>query len=415
MMMKERHSYIIRTALMAASGILLCGIAEAVRPEVDLSVGVPADKVVIADGILDQETQNNTDESFCDRLMKKMVHPIHMASRFLNGLGADSEEYVPSETEYNLMALRTEESAVDLSDPLAAFESLPWYKLAKRFRSMGTEDTWGAKMYEALGTRDAQWISEIYGWIQTTPLTASQKMGLPAAQVLGSYDPSNPEHNAQDPASWVVPTWKNIRFQICDGDGKPTSLASNATDILSMANVYTYSLDWKNTDLFNTYINQLWTSSHQYHVSISNVYYCEGCTELPDEPATEGTADDNVESGSAAGEADRITDLRLFGGDALDLVDIFAYGAHPVCFIRLGHVAQLLAVHGGRGEPDLLFKGGKAVVCGKSHHSTSLSCFAGGSFVCAAAKFCAVPVLSHHRIRPPQPERGPLPCRPGRR
>ena len=33
MMMKERHSYIIRTALMAASGILLCGIAEAVRPE----------------------------------------------------------------------------------------------------------------------------------------------------------------------------------------------------------------------------------------------------------------------------------------------------------------------------------------------------------------------------------------------
>ena len=303
MMMKEKHSYIIRTALMAASGILLCGIAETVRPEVDLSVGVPADKVVIADGILDQETQNDTDESFCDRLMKKMVHPIHMASRFLNGLGADSEEYVPSETEYNLMALRTEESAVDLSDPLAAFESLPWYKLAKRFRSMGTEDNWGAKMYEALGTRDAQWISEIYGWIQTTPLTASQKMGLPAAQVLGSYDPSNPEHNAQDPASWVVPTWKNIRFQICDGDGKPTSLASNATDILSMANVYTYSLDWKNTDLFNTYINQLWTSSHQYHVSISNVYYCEGCTELPDEPATEETADDDVESGSAAGEA----------------------------------------------------------------------------------------------------------------
>lgn len=52
---------------MAASGILLCGIAETVRPEVDLSVGVPADKVVIADGILDQETQNDTDESFCDR------------------------------------------------------------------------------------------------------------------------------------------------------------------------------------------------------------------------------------------------------------------------------------------------------------------------------------------------------------
>ena len=122
-----------------------------------------------------------------------------------------------------------------------------------------------------------------------------------------------------------------------------------------------------------------------------------------------------VQRGSAAGEADRITDLRLFSGDALDLVDILAYGAHPVCFIRLGHVAQLLAVHGGRGEPDLLFKGGKAVVCGKSHHSTSLSCFAGGSFVCAAAKFCAVPVLSRHRIRPPRAGREPLPCHPAQR
>ena len=288
---------------MAASGILLCGMAGAVRPEADVSSGAAADKVVIANGILNQKAQNNSDESFCDRLMKKMVQPIHTASRVLNGLGANPEEYVPSETEYNLMALRTEESAVDPSDPTAAFESLPWYKLVKRFRSMGTEDTWGAKMYEALGTRDAQWISEIYGWIQMTPLTAAQKMGLPAAQVIGSYDPSNPEHNAQNPASWVIPTWKNIRFQICDGDGKPTTLASNASDILSMANVYTYSLDWKNTDLFNAYINQLWTSSHQYHVSIGNVYYCNGCTELPDESETEGTADNTVESGSAAGEA----------------------------------------------------------------------------------------------------------------
>ena len=78
-----------------------------------------------------------------------------------------------------------------------------------------------------------------------------------------------------------------------------------------------------------------------------------------------------VQRDSAAGEADRITDLRLFSGDALDLVDILAYGAHPVCFIRLGHVAQLLAVHGGRGEPDLLGKGMKLIVCGECHRATS--------------------------------------------
>ena len=244
---------------------------------------------------------NDTDESFCDRLMKKMVHPISYGILILNGLGADSEEYIPSETEYNLMALRTEESAVDLSDPLAAFESLPWYKTCKN-----DSGVWGQKIPGARRCTKRLEHGMHSGYRRSTGGFRRYRHGfteMAQPQVLGSYDPSNPEHNAQDPASWVVPNWKNIRFQICDGDGKSTSLASNATDILSMANVYTYSLDWKNTDLFNTYINQLWTSSHQYHVSISNVYYCEGCTELPDEPATEGTADDDVESGSAAGEA----------------------------------------------------------------------------------------------------------------
>ncbi len=189
------------------------------------------------------------------------------------------------------MALRTEESAVDLSDPLAAFESLPWYKHCKTIpeygdrRYLGREDVrsaWNAGMHS--GYRRST------GGSRRHRLRLPRKWGCQLAQVLGSYDPSNPEHNAQDPASWVVPTWKNIRFQICDGDGRPTSLASNATDILSMANVYTYSLDWKNTDLFNTYINQLWTSSHQYHVSISNVYYCEGCTELPGRAGNRGNS-----------------------------------------------------------------------------------------------------------------------------
>ena len=307
-MMKEQHSYIIRTALMAASGVLLCGIAGAIRPEADISSLGGADKVIIADGILAQETQNNADGTFCDRLMKELLHPIRTASRFLNGLSADPEEYVPSETAYNLMALPTEENvSEDPSDPLSVIQSLPWYQIVKRFRSFGTENTWGTKMYETLGKRDAQWISEIYSWIQTTPLTAIQKMGLPASQVLGKYDPSNPEHNAQNPESWVVSNWKNIRFRICDGDGRETSLTSNAIDILSMANVYTYSQDWKNTELFNAYINQLWTNSHQYRVTISNVYYCEGCTELPDKSAVDGGSD-GTESSSTAEEPSEVWD-----------------------------------------------------------------------------------------------------------
>ena len=310
MMMKERYSYMIRTALMTASGILLCGIAGMVRPEVDFASGAGlADKVVVADGVLAQEAQKETDETFCDHLMKELVHPIYTASRFLNGLSADPDEYTPSETAYNLMALPIEENTEgDPSDPLSAIQSLPWYQIVKRFRSLGTENTWGAKMYEELGNRDAQWISEIYGWLQTTPLTAAQRMGVPTSQILGSYDPTNPAHNAQNPSSWVIPGWKNIRFQICDGDGKATSLASNAIDILSMANVYTYSQDWKNTDLFKAYIDQLWTNSHQYRVNISNVYYCEGCTELPAESVA-GETGAAADGSHAAGELSEASQL----------------------------------------------------------------------------------------------------------
>ena len=78
-----------------------------------------------------------------------------------------------------------------------------------------------------------------------------------------------------------------------------------------------------------------------------------------------------VQSGGAAGEADRITDLRLFGGDVLDLVDILADGAHPVGVIGAADILHLFAVHGGRSEPDLFGKGVKLIVCGECHRATS--------------------------------------------
>ena len=78
-----------------------------------------------------------------------------------------------------------------------------------------------------------------------------------------------------------------------------------------------------------------------------------------------------VQSGGTAGKNDRIIDLCFFGGDALDLIDILTHSAHPVGGVCFGHVCKLLPMHGGGGEPDLLFKGGKFFVSGKSHSGTS--------------------------------------------
>lgn len=87
------------------------------------------------------------------------------------------------------MALRTEESAVDLSDPLAA------WSLFHGINLQNDSGVWGQKIPGREDVRSA-WntgctvdIGDLR-WIQTTPLTASQKMGC-QLQVLGSYDPSN--------------------------------------------------------------------------------------------------------------------------------------------------------------------------------------------------------------------------------
>ena len=42
----------------------------------------------------------------------------------------------------------------------------------------------------------------------------------------------------------------------------------------------------------------------------------------------------------------------LFGSEAFHLVDVRTHGAHPVGFVRFGHVLDFFAVHGGAREPN---------------------------------------------------------------
>ena len=64
-----------------------------------------------------------------------------------------------------------------------------------------------------------------------------------------------------------------------------------------------------------------------------------------------------VQGRRAAGEGDGVPTAQLFAGQTLHLVDVGAHGAHPVGVEGLPHILQLLPVHGGGGQVDLLFKG----------------------------------------------------------
>ncbi len=63
-----------------------------------------------------------------------------------------------------------------------------------------------------------------------------------------------------------------------------------------------------------------------------------------------------VECGSACGERDGVLAADLLGGNPFDLVDVRADGAHPVGFVSLGDILDLVAVHCRAREPDLLLE-----------------------------------------------------------
>ena len=78
-----------------------------------------------------------------------------------------------------------------------------------------------------------------------------------------------------------------------------------------------------------------------------------------------------MQRSGAAGEANRITDLCFFGGNALDLVDILTHGAHPVGIVGETDIVQLLAVHSGGGEKGFLREGFEGYLVRRKHKGTS--------------------------------------------
>lgn len=211
-------------------------------------------------------------------------------------LRTDRTSYRPCVLNFNLTALIPEQGIPAAADDISVqnvkqrLEEL--YSMAASRLPLpygkSAAGSHGGILYEELNRRDAAWMSTLYSWIKDTPEQAAARLGLPSASVEGSYDPSNPEQNREDPSTWVIPDWKNIRIQVCDGDGRPVSLASNAKAIASMASVYTYYTGWDDISAFQAYADRLWENSHSCTVSISDVYGCDGCTENA-VPASEGT------------------------------------------------------------------------------------------------------------------------------
>ena len=134
----------------------------------------------------------------------------------------------------------------------------------------------GEIFYELM-TRDANWSSGIYSYSDVKPADMADKLGISKSRILGKYNPEDTSHKCEEPSTWTIGNFRNVRIYAVDGDGHSISPYSNVEQIMAMANVYTYYHDPTDREAFLAYAKTLWEASHSYTMSISDIYYCSGC------------------------------------------------------------------------------------------------------------------------------------------
>lgn len=138
-------------------------------------------------------------------------------------------------------------------------------------------ESYAGKAFQELMALDESWMSGIYDLADATPLKMAQALGLPESRVMGAYNHRDESHDASNPDTWTINTFKRVQISFTDGDGAPIEARSNVTDLMSMASLYTYFEGVTDYELFLSYARQLWELSHSYTVSISPIYHCDGC------------------------------------------------------------------------------------------------------------------------------------------
>lgn len=254
---------------------------------------------------------------------------------------------VPTETVPESIEETTGEAMVPLSAPLEedeteeAFTPSPTelnliHVFPEGADSSDMTKSYAGEAFRILMTQDETWMSGIYDYSDYTPLNMASRLGRSKDQVLGRYNPKDSTHDPNDPNTWTINSFKEIRMRVTDGDGKPISVYSNVIDIMSMANVYAWYQDAQDYDLFLNYAKELWQASHSYSVSMSDVYYCSGCM---DEEA-EARERERLEAAARAEEQGYITEEGIGADTAFDQEDYEEQESAPSPVILSGRNKQ---------------------------------------------------------------------------
>lgn len=132
-------------------------------------------------------------------------------------------------------------------------------------------------IFKKLMEKDEAWMSNLFDLSDTSPEKMASRLGRSRQSVMGKYNFKDDKHDPGNPDTWTINSFKKVHMQYLNGDGGVSNGFSNVVPIMSMASVYTWFQDLEDDEAFLDYAMRLWNDSHDYSISIGDVYYCKGC------------------------------------------------------------------------------------------------------------------------------------------
>lgn len=133
------------------------------------------------------------------------------------------------------------------------------------------------KALHLLQEKDSEWFKNIYRSLDKSPLQMSKSVGRSQAAAMGRYNPNDESHDPNNPATWVIDEWSNVKGRFINGAGSNSTYSSNTKAILAMASIYSYLHPMTGEEELLEYVENLWKRSHNHSIAMGNVYYCSGC------------------------------------------------------------------------------------------------------------------------------------------
>lgn len=182
---------------------------------------------------------------------------------------------------------RAEDAFLNYSPKIDAYNL--FYEKNKEGQSIGDS------FYKEMMSMDSRYLASITDEAGETPEKVAKSLGMKSSRIMGKYNPAIQGENENHSASYPVAYFKNIHYRFLNGDGQEIEDSSNVKDILAMASVYSYKHNYLDIEHFKEICQELYLKSHSYSLSISPVYYDDGCVNLSAKEEAENAEGKSVE------------------------------------------------------------------------------------------------------------------------